>query len=124
VRLSAAGEGVFTDYRLTPQPLFSRNVIFFSKNRFSLEKHGVGSVKFHIKGMRRNFIAAPQRGLSLYIWLSTGLSPRLGRNFSSHRQIQGILEGESAVRAIHFLDSTTDFLNHRPIHPPIFPESG
>jgi hypothetical protein len=60
VRLSAAGEGVFTDYRPTPQPLFLRNVMFFSKNRFSLEKHRVGSVKFRKGSAGRNFIAAHQ----------------------------------------------------------------
>ncbi|MEQ9258486.1 MAG: hypothetical protein RIG84_05260 [Roseovarius sp.] len=36
VRLSAAGEGVFTDCGWHSQALFSRNVMFFSKNSFSV----------------------------------------------------------------------------------------
>jgi hypothetical protein len=124
VRLSAAGEGVFTDYRLTPQPLFSRNVIFFSKTRFSLEKHRVESVKFHKLGPWRNFITTAQRGHSLHIWLSTGLSPRLGRLFPGRGQNQGDWTGESGVLAIHFSDSWAIFFNRLPIHPVIFDESG
>jgi len=122
--LSAAGEGVSTVYRLTPQPLFLRNVIFFSKTQFSVKKHGVGTVKFQRVRPERNIIAAPQQTPSQHIWLSTGTPPRLGPNFPAPWQNSDFSEDESKGRMIHFSDSRLIFLSHTTIQQAILAKAG
>ena len=57
VRLSAAGEGVFTVYRRTSQPLFSEIVIFFTRNSIFLCFHTLVFSMFCADCIYRNFIA-------------------------------------------------------------------
>ena len=84
VRLSAAGEGVFTDWAGGPQPLFLRNVIFFSRFCFFVQKQMLTRESFSqtrrvaglTKGQQTDSLFAPTPDLGL----SPSLPPRLSRD--------------------------------------------
>jgi hypothetical protein len=74
-RLSAAGEGVFTDSAQPPQPLFSAFVIFPSSPRFPTHEERAAVYLRRVAALLRNFVSCAYCARACTRRLSTDLPP-------------------------------------------------